>query len=171
MSSTIAFIGGGNMARSLIGGLIARGRAADEMIVSDPLPNQLEALRAAFGVRTAASNVEAATQARVVILAVKPQDLRSVLKEIEAVLRTRQPLVISIAAGIRASDIERWAGGVPVVRCMPNRPALQGCGMTSLYTSTWCGISPGSCNRTRRAPSRSISLGSTRSIASASRSA
>jgi pyrroline-5-carboxylate reductase len=121
MSSTIAFIGGGNMARSLIGGLIARGRAADEMIVSDPLPNQLEALRAAFGVRTAANNVEAASQAHVLILA--------------AVLRTRQPLVISIAAGIRASDIERWAGGVPVVRCMPNRPALQGCGMTGLYAA------------------------------------
>lgn len=135
MSSTIAFIGGGNMARSLIGGLIARGRAADELIVSDPLPNQLEALRAAFGVRTAANNVEAASQAHVLILAVKPQDLRSVLKEIEAVLRTRQPLVISIAAGIRASDIERWAGGVPVVRCMPNRPALQGCGMTGLYAA------------------------------------
>ncbi len=135
MSSTIAFIGGGNMARSLIGGLLARGRAASELIVSDPVAAQLDLLRTKFGVRTATSNIEAAREADVVILAVKPQDLRTVLSEMKDVLQTKRPLLISIAAGIRASDIERWANGLPVVRCMPNRPALQGCGMTGLFAT------------------------------------
>ncbi|MFO7304765.1 MAG: pyrroline-5-carboxylate reductase [Gammaproteobacteria bacterium] len=134
MSSQIAFIGGGNMARSLIGGLIARGRPAADVIVSDPVPQQLETLRAAYGVRTAASNLEAASNAGVVVLAVKPQDLRAVVVELSATLRSTRPLLLSVAAGILASDIERWAG-VPVVRCMPNRPALQGCGMTGLFAT------------------------------------
>lgn len=136
MSTTIAFIGGGNMARSLIGGLISRGRAPDELIASDPVASQLDVLRASFGVRTAVDNIEAARHADVVVLAVKPQDLRSVLIGIKNVLKAKRPLLISIAAGIRASDIERWAGGLPVVRCMPNRPALQGCGMTGLFATS-----------------------------------
>lgn len=136
MSQTIAFIGGGNMARSLIGGLIARGRAASELIVSDPVASQLGSLRAHYGVRIAASNAAAASEADVVVLAVKPQDLRSVVTGMRDTLQTRRPLLISVAAGIRASDIERWAGELPVVRCMPNRPALQGCGMTGLFATS-----------------------------------
>jgi pyrroline-5-carboxylate reductase len=135
MALTISFIGGGNMARSLIGGLLARGRVANDLIVSDPVASQLESLRSSYGVRIANSNVEAAEQGRVVILAVKPQNLRAVATEIRAALQAQRPLLISIAAGIRASDIERWAG-IPVVRCMPNRPALQGCGMTGLFATS-----------------------------------
>lgn len=134
MSSHIAFIGGGNMARSLIGGLLARGHAPADLVVSDPVPSQLETLRASYGVRTAAHNVEAASGAAVVVLAIKPQDLRSVALDLSATLRASRPLLLSVAAGVRASDIERWAG-VPVVRCMPNRPALQGCGMTGLFAT------------------------------------
>jgi len=122
------------MARSLIGGLIARGRAPQEIIVADPVASQLEQLRAAYGVRTAASNDEAVRQADIVILAVKPQDLRTVTLALKDAFAVRRPLIISVAAGILASDIERWSG-LPVVRCMPNRPALQGCGMTGLFAT------------------------------------
>jgi pyrroline-5-carboxylate reductase len=134
MSFTLSFIGGGNMARSLIGGLIARGRAASDLIVADPAAAQLELLQSTYGVRTARDNADAAKQADVVILAVKPQELRTVTTGIRGALRSGA-LIVSVAAGIRASDIERWSGGAPVVRCMPNRPALQGCGMTGLFAT------------------------------------
>jgi pyrroline-5-carboxylate reductase len=133
MRETIGFIGGGNMARSLAGGLIARGVAAHQIIISDPVTAQLEALSAQLGVRTTADNNGAARDADVVILAVKPQDLRMVAASLCSTLQTRRPLIISIAAGIRGSDIERWLGGLPVVRAMPNSPALHNCGVTGLY--------------------------------------
>jgi pyrroline-5-carboxylate reductase len=135
MPQTIAFIGGGNMARSLIGGLIARGRAASDLIVADPIAGQLDSLRSQYGVRIAANNAAAVSDADVAILAVKPQDLRSVTTGMRDALQAQRPLLISVAAGIRAGDIERWTGGIPVVRCMPNRPALQGCGMTGLFAT------------------------------------
>jgi pyrroline-5-carboxylate reductase len=135
MPSTLSFIGGGNMARSLIGGLIARGWEANQMIVADPVADQLDVLKKQYGVRTARDNSEAAEAADIVILAVKPQEMRTVTKQLATALKSKTPLIISVAAGIRASDIQQWAGGIPVVRCMPNRPALQGCGMTGLYAT------------------------------------
>ena len=134
MNQTLCFIGGGNMARSLIGGLIARGTSADRIIVADPVAAQLASLQTDFGVRIASDNADAAMQADVVIVAVKPQELHNVAAELRSVLQERKPLLISIAAGVRASDIQRWTGGA-VVRCMPNRPALQGCGVTGLFAS------------------------------------
>jgi pyrroline-5-carboxylate reductase len=134
MALTLSFIGGGNMARSLIGGLIARGVKASEIIVADPIATQRESLQAQYGVKTTGDNTVAASEAQLVILAVKPQEMRAVTVGIEAVL-PRDSLIVSVAAGIKASDIQRWAGGRPVVRCMPNRPALQGCGMTALYAT------------------------------------
>lgn len=135
MPSTLSFIGGGNMARSLIGGLIARGWEANQIVVADPLASQLELLKSQYGVRTARDNADAAQAADILVLAVKPQEMRAVTKGIAQALKLRAPLIISVAAGIRASDIQHWAGGFPVVRCMPNRPALQGCGMTGLYAT------------------------------------
>ena len=134
MSPTLCFIGGGNMARSLIGGLIARGKDPAQLMVADPVESQLQSLRQQFGVLTSSSNQEIVTAADVVILAVKPQEMRNVIVALVPYL-THRPLIISVAAGIRASDIQRWAGGLPVVRCMPNRPALQGCGMTGLFAT------------------------------------
>lgn len=131
---TIAFVGGGNMARSLIGGLVARGHSPDYIVAADPIPSQLDALRTQFGIRTTQRNEEALAAADVVILAVKPQEMRNVVTQLAPQLRSG-PLLISIAAGIRASDIQRWAGGIAVVRCMPNRPALQGCGVTGLFAT------------------------------------
>jgi pyrroline-5-carboxylate reductase len=134
MPSTLSFIGGGNMARSLIGGLIARGVAADTIIVADPMPAQLATLQTQYGVHVTDDNMQAARGAPLVILAVKPQEMRNVVVAIAAAL-PRDCLIVSVAAGIRASDIRGWADGRPVVRCMPNRPALQGCGMTALYAT------------------------------------
>lgn len=134
-TDTLAFIGGGNMARSLIGGLLARGIDAQRIVVADPVVAALEALQERFGVNVAQSNAVAARSADVVILAVKPQEMRRVVTELAPVFAGTAPLVISVAAGIRASDIQRWSGGMPVVRCMPNRPALQGCGMTGLFAT------------------------------------
>lgn len=132
MPHSLCFIGGGNMARSLIGGLIARGRDPKRMIVSDPMQAQLDSLQHQFGVRGTTDNAEAARGADVIVLAVKPQEMRNVTGALVPAL-AQKPLLISIAAGIRAADIQRWSGGAPVVRCMPNSPALQGCGMTGLF--------------------------------------
>jgi pyrroline-5-carboxylate reductase len=131
----IAFIGGGNMARSLIGGLIARGWSTQQIVVADPMPAQLQALRTQLSVRVCDDNATAAREADIVVLAVKPQEMQRAAIGIREAIAARRPLLISIAAGIRASDIQRWLPGVPIVRSMPNRPALQGCGMTALYAT------------------------------------
>src|SRR5690349_18038990 len=97
--NTLAFIGGGNMARSLIGGLTARGMPAQQIIVADPLAAQLEGLAAQYGVRVAADNSAAATGADVAVLAVKPQQMRVAATSLAGVL-PRHALIVSIAAGI-----------------------------------------------------------------------
>ena len=133
---TIAFIGGGNMARSLIGGLIADGTDPATLRVTDIDAARLDELAATFGVVTAADNAAAAADADVVVLAVKPQTLRGVAEGLRETLQARRPLVISIAAGIREADISRWlGGGLPVVRTMPNTPALVRSGATGLYAN------------------------------------
>jgi pyrroline-5-carboxylate reductase len=134
MPLTLSFIGGGNMARSLIGGLIARGTDPNSITVADPVQAQRDALQAQYRVRVTDDNSVAATDAETIILAVKPQEMRAVTKGIAAVM-SRECLIVSVAAGIKASDIHRWSDGRRVVRCMPNRPALQGCGMTALYAT------------------------------------
>lgn len=134
LQENIGFIGGGNMARSLIGGLTARGLPAQQVIVSDPIANQRETLAAQLSIRTTSDNALVAQAAQVLILAVKPQDLRSVAINLAPAVKHR-PLVVSIAAGIRATDLQRWLGGIPVVRAMPNTPALNGCGVTGLFAT------------------------------------
>ena len=131
---TLAFIGGGNMARSLIGGLTARGMAPQQIIVADPVPAQLEMLATQYAVRVTAETAVAAANADVAVLAVKPQQMRRAATDLATVL-PRHALVVSVAAGIRATDLRSWCGGLPIVRCMPNRPALHGCGITALYAT------------------------------------
>lgn len=132
--NTLAFIGGGNMARSLIGGLTARGMPAQRIIVADPLASQLEALAAEYGVRVAADNSAAVAHADVAVLAVKPQQMRLAATSFAKAL-PRHALLVSIAAGITIRDLQSWCGTPSVIRCMPNRPALHGCGITALYAS------------------------------------
>ena len=129
----IAFIGGGNMARSLVGGLIADGVPAAQLQVAEPDAARRAALERDFGIRVTADNAAAATAARVVVLAVKPQAMPGVARELARPLAGRAALALSIAAGIRSTDLARWLGdGVPIVRAMPNTPALLGCGATVL---------------------------------------
>jgi pyrroline-5-carboxylate reductase len=128
----IAFIGGGNMARSLIGGLLATGHAAADIRVADPLAETRERLGRDFGVATFAENRLAVADADVILLAVKPQAMPKVQGELRLALQGRRPLMISIAAGVRLDQLERWLGALPIVRCMPNTPALIGAGATGL---------------------------------------
>lgn len=129
----IAFIGGGNMARSLVGGLIADGVPATRLEVAEPDPARRAALEREFGVGVTADNAAAARSADVIVLAVKPQVMAGVARALAATLTTKSTLAISIAAGIRSADLARWLGGdAPVVRAMPNTPALLGCGATVL---------------------------------------
>lgn len=133
----IAFIGGGNMARSIVGGLVCDQDGADRIWISDPSPDQLSTLSAQFpGVHTTGDNNEAVQSADLVVFAVKPQVMREVALDLQPAVQSRRPLIVSIAAGIRTRDLDRWLGdGLPIVRCMPNTPALVRSGATGLYAN------------------------------------
>ena len=140
----LAFIGGGNMAAALIGGLIKRGLHSDRVVVADPSQEQLQRLVRDYGISTAADNASAAQGAEVVVLAVKPQQMRAVALGLAPHLARGNPLVISVAAGIPHAALARWLGPkIGVVRTMPNRPALNGFGATGLYAPA----SVGAANR------------------------
>ena len=134
--SNIGFIGGGNMATSLVGGLVANGTPAGSIWVSDPDTPKLDDLVRRFGVNAGADNDEVASRCGTVVLAVKPQIMHTVVQDLAPVLGEQAPLLVSIAAGVREADINRWAGGdMAIVRTMPNTPALVGCGATALFAN------------------------------------
>ncbi len=125
------------MGRCLVGGLIADGYPAQRLRVSDPSEQQLELLKQRFPVSTGTDNLRAIEGADVVVLAVKPQLMRTVAMEIALVLSAAKPLVISVAAGIRTAALAHWLGpDIPIVRAMPNTPALFGSGATALFAMT-----------------------------------
>jgi len=128
----ITFLGGGNMAVALIGGLKKKGFSAAGIQVVEPIAAARERLTAAFGVRCAPLVDAAALNCEVLMLAVKPQSMKEALAPVAGKLEHQ--LVISIAAGLRLTDIGRWLGGYRrLVRTMPNTPALIGAGITGLY--------------------------------------
>ncbi len=128
----IAFIGGGNMARSLVGGLVEGGFPAGRLRVAEPNADAREALAARFGIAVFADNASAVEDATGVVLAVKPQVMRAVCEGIADTLPA-DALAISIAAGITLAQLDGWlGGGRAVVRSMPNTPALLGAGATGL---------------------------------------
>jgi pyrroline-5-carboxylate reductase len=134
--SRLAFIGGGNMARSLIGGLIADGWDPGRIRVADPDPQQTDRLAQRFSVTTTQDNHTALEQADAVVLAVKPQAIKAVVDELAATIAAQRPLVISIAAGIRATALRGWLGkDTAIVRTMPNTPALVQSGATALFAN------------------------------------
>ncbi len=136
MTRHIAFIGAGNMAGALIGGLLADGVPPGQLIATDPSAEKCSALSEATGIRTLQDNREAAALADTLVLAVKPQILRGVAEELAASVQQRRPLVISIAAGIRCDSLQAWLGGdVALVRTMPNTPAIIQSGATVLYAT------------------------------------
>lgn len=135
-SENIAFIGGGNMARSLIGGLIARGTRPESIRVAEPVEVVRESLVREFGVPVFATALEAVADAGLWLLAVKPQVMRTICQGLSAQAQEHGALVVSIAAGITAGQMQRWLGeGVAVIRAMPNTPALLGAGVTGLFAT------------------------------------
>lgn len=130
----IAFVGGGNMARSLVGGLIARGAAPANLVVSEPQAALRDALAREFGIPTHADNRAAVRGADLVVLAVKPQAMRVVCEDLAGL--APDTIVVSIAAGITCDQLTRWLGHAgAIVRCMPNTPALLGAGATGLHAN------------------------------------
>jgi pyrroline-5-carboxylate reductase len=129
----IRFIGGGNMARALVGGLITRGHASATLSVVEIDAESRKLLATRFGIATfAAAEPAAVANADVVVLAIKPQQMRGVARELVPLLKRQ--LVLTIAAGIRLADLSRWLLGYQrLVRAMPNTPALVGAGMAGLY--------------------------------------
>src|SRR5579862_3194323 len=134
LASRLAILGGGNMGRALIGGMLRCGTRPEHITVGESSAAAREALSADFGVQCTADNAAAVESVSVIVLAVKPQVAGTVLAPLQPALQRGRPLVISIAAGIRLAALESWCGaGVPVVRAMPNRPALVGAGATGLF--------------------------------------
>jgi len=140
-SRAIAFLGGGNMARGLIGGLWAQGRPPASIRVAEPVDALRDALARDFGVRVFARAADAAQGASTWLLAVKPQVMHAVCDEL-AGAAAADPLVVSIAAGITSAQLDRWlGGGRAVVRAMPNTPSLIGQGVTGLFATA--AVTPG----------------------------
>jgi pyrroline-5-carboxylate reductase len=137
MSGDIAFIGGGNMASAIAGGLVDSGFAAARLRIAEPNASARELLTTRLpGATIGADNDAIAAGADTLVLAVKPQVLPFVCRGLSATVQAHRPLVISIAAGIRSDDIDRWlGGGLPVVRVMPNQPALLQKGVSGLYAN------------------------------------
>jgi pyrroline-5-carboxylate reductase len=136
-TTKIGFIGGGNMATSLLNGLIVSGHEPKKLWVSDINPETLANLSANLGINTTQSNEEVINTSDVVVLAVKPQILAKVAKEISPFLQARH-LVISIAAGITQNSLTNWLGAkTAIVRCMPNTPALVLTGATALHANSY----------------------------------
>lgn len=122
------------MATSLIGGLLANGYPTHNVRVADPDPDQMQSTLTRFAIGEAPDNQTLVENVDVIVLAVKPQVLATVCREIAATVTRRHPLVISIAAGVDEAAIDRWlGGGQAIVRCMPNTPALVGAGATALH--------------------------------------
>jgi len=133
-SKTIAFIGGGNMAASLVSGLVSDDYDPQRIVVSDPDREKLAGLAARFGIRPAVDNRDAVGQADIVVFAVKPQNLKSVAMNIAPEVQARRPLMISIVAGVKEKDIQSWLGNdVTLIRTMPNTPAMLQAGATVLH--------------------------------------
>ncbi len=137
INEKIGFIGGGNMARAIAGGLLRGGMHATDVLIAEKLPEQCEQLRREFyGVLVSEENARVAAEADILLFAVKPQILRAVCRELAPVVQRRAPLIVSIAAGPRIDDIEAWlGGGLCVVRVMPNQPALVDQGVSALIAN------------------------------------
>ena len=133
--SKVVFIGGGNMASCLIGGMLANGFSSDDILVSEPNADSRQRIEATHGISTTADNSAAVSIADIVVLAVKPQVMGAVAAPLASSL-THSPIVVSIAAGIPVSALENWMGdALTIVRAMPNTPAMVQAGATGLFAS------------------------------------
>jgi pyrroline-5-carboxylate reductase len=137
INNKIAFIGGGNMAKAIAGGLLRGGMHATNIFISTPKEKQCEALREEFyGAYVSTDNKKISDAAEIILFAVKPQILKSVCKELKDNIQKSKPLIISIAAGPNIEDIDTWLGGnMTIVRVMPNQPAVIDQGISALYAN------------------------------------
>ncbi|MBB3330872.1 pyrroline-5-carboxylate reductase [Halomonas campaniensis] len=136
MATRVTFIGAGNMAGAIIGGMIDNGFSPSAITATSPSDAFLAPIHERYGIHTNTDNAAAVSQADVVVLAVKPQVMREVCEGMASVIQRRRPLIISVAAGLPAETLARWLGGdLPVVRCMPNTPSLVGAGASGLFAN------------------------------------
>lgn len=132
----IGFIGAGNMARSLASGLLKNGWDKNQIVLSDPERAQRQVIESVLGVKTFTDNQTVVAQADILVLAVKPQVLAEVAVALAPAVQKKKPLIVSIAAGVRLEDLDRWlGGGLAIVRAMPNTAALIGSGASGLYAN------------------------------------
>ena len=137
ISHKIGFIGGGNMARAIAGGLLRGGMHATDVLIAEPRAEHCAILREElYGALVSEDNTIVAREAEVLLFAVKPQILRSVCTDLKDIVQATRPLIMSIAAGPRIDDINSWLGGnLSVVRVMPNQPALIDQGISALFAN------------------------------------
>jgi pyrroline-5-carboxylate reductase len=153
----LGFIGGGNMAAAMIGGMLQKGFSAADIVVAETSAERRDWLQQEYAVAVQADPA-LILAAEVIVLAVKPQQLSAVLRALPPL----QPgqLVLSIAAGVRAEDISRWLGGhAAVVRAMPNTPALVGAGISWVVCAAWCQRSAEGASQPGSGSGRSCGLG------------
>tara|TARA_Y100000782_G_scaffold104062_1_gene122779 strand:+ start:25134 stop:25961 length:828 start_codon:yes stop_codon:yes gene_type:complete len=136
-TATIGFIGGGNMAASIIGGLLTSGVDARQLRAGDPSQESLDRLASLGPITTSQDNLDIIPGCDVLVMAVKPQLMKVVCAGIADTVQASKPLIISIAAGVTSDSLNHWLGGnLAIVRCMPNTPALLRCGATGLFANT-----------------------------------
>lgn len=137
----VGFIGGGNMTLAIAGGLLGSGFPAANIAIAEPSAEQRARLeKSLVGVATSDDNAAIANNVDCVVLATKPQVLADVCRDLAASVQDKKPLILSIAAGIRSTDIEAWLGGnLAVIRVMPNQPAFLGLGVSALFANDNCG--------------------------------
>jgi pyrroline-5-carboxylate reductase len=138
IDNKIAFIGGGNMARAIAGGLLRGGMHATNIFISEPREEQCEKLRKEFyGTFVSTDNKAVSNAAEIILFAVKPQILKSVCHELRETIQKTKPLIISIAAGPSIKDIDQWLGGnMAIVRVMPNQPAMIDQGVSAMFANS-----------------------------------
>lgn len=136
--ATITFIGGGNMANSIIGGLVENAYEPKKIIVCDPIEDNLSALKQSYDINTSTDNAASVAKAQIVVMAVKPQIMKKVCAQIRDSIE-HKPLIISIAAGIPIVKFASWLNPtLPIIRCMPNTPALVQAGATGIFANSQC---------------------------------
>lgn len=135
-ASRIVFIGAGNMASAIFGGMLDSGYPAEAIVATSRSQEKRDDISQRYGIRTMQDNLAAVQEADVVILAVKPQMMRDLCLSLREAVQVRRPLVVSVAAGLDAATLDGWlGGGLALIRCMPNTPSLVGAGVSGLYAN------------------------------------
>lgn len=135
-ASRIVFLGAGNMASAIFGGMLESGYPADAIVATSRTQERRDAIAKQYGIRTTDDNLAAVKDADVVVLAVKPQMMRDLCLSLREAVQRRRPLIVSVAAGLDAATLDGWLGGdLALIRCMPNTPSLVGAGASGLYAN------------------------------------